>query len=226
MKLDFGTVRKALRSQCGAISRLLGNLPEDDFARPTRLPPWDVLHLLAHLYRDLERVPLALQEPQPATSADTDAVTYWHYDRTENASRTQARADLIVQKYGSGAALVRAFDAVQRHASSLLDDTDPGIVVRTWEPVMRIDDFAATRIVEVTIHGLDLTDALGQRLEMDDDAMELTSAVLFELLAAPLPSELNWDRTTWIEKSSGRIPLTPAERIALGRQADVFPLLA
>ncbi|HKF91532.1 MAG TPA: maleylpyruvate isomerase N-terminal domain-containing protein, partial [Acidimicrobiia bacterium] len=72
MELEFGTVRKALRAQCEVISRLLLNLPEQEFARPTRLQPWDVHHLVAHLYRDLERVPLALQERGPAMSADTD----------------------------------------------------------------------------------------------------------------------------------------------------------
>jgi uncharacterized protein (TIGR03083 family) len=169
MELDFGMVRKALRAQCGTVSRLLLNLPEHEFARPTRLRPWDVLHLAAHLYRDLERVPFALQERQPARSADTDVVTYWHYDRIENAARTQARADLIVGNYGSGAALASAFDAMQQQAIFLVDNTNPDVVVRTWEPIMRVDDFAATRVVEVTIHGLDLACALELAPEMDDE---------------------------------------------------------
>jgi uncharacterized protein (TIGR03083 family) len=222
MEFDFATVRRALRAQCGVVSRLLLDLPEREFARPTRLQPWDVVHLVAHLYRDFERVPLALQEPQPPRSADTDAVTYWDYDRSENASRTRARADLIVGNYGSAAALARDFDAVQRQAVSLFDNTDPDVVVRTWEPTMRIDDFAATRIVEVTIH---LAHALKRPPDADDAAMAITSDVLFALLAAPLPSELTWDRTTWIEKASGRISLTPEEGTALGRLAEAFPLL-
>ncbi len=226
MELDFGTVRKALCTQCGVISRMLLDLPDDEFARPTRLQPWDVLHLVAHLYRDMERVPLALEEPQPAIAPDTDAVTYWHYDRIENAARTQARANLVVGNYDSAAALTRAFDAIQQQAISLLDNTDPDLIIRTWEPIMRVDHFATTRVVEVTVHGLDLAHALERPLDMDNDAMTITSDVLFELLAARLPPQLTWDRTTWIEKGSGRSPLTPGERTALGRVAEAFPLLA
>jgi len=226
MELDYATVRKALRMQCGAVSRLLLNLPEQKFALPTRLQPWDILHLVAHLYRDFERVPLALREPQPAKRADTDVVTYWQYDRTENASRTQARADLIVGNYASPAALARAFDAIQRQAISLFDKTDPDVVVRTWEPIMRVDDFAATRVVEVTIHGLDLARALERPPGTDDNATAITSDVLSALLAAPLPQELTWDTTIWIEKASGRISLTPGERTVLRRLAEAFPLFA
>ena len=226
VELEFGMVRKALRAQCEVISRVLSNLPEQEFARPTRLQPWDVRHLVAHLYRDLERVPHALQERGPAMRADTDVVTYWHYDRIENAARTQARADLIAGSYDSDAALARAFDTMQQRAVSLLDNADPDVVIRTWAPVMRVDDFAATRVVEVTIHGLDLGQALQRRLDTDDDALAITSDVLSGLLAAPLPPKLAWDRTTWIEKGSGRISLTPAERAALGGLADAFPLLA
>jgi uncharacterized protein (TIGR03083 family) len=227
MALEFARVRTALRSQCATISRQLLNLSEQEFARPTRLRPWDVRHLAAHLYRDLERVPLALHEQGPVMpSADTDVVTYWDYDRTENAARTQARADLIVASYDTGAALARAFDGMQQRAVSMLDDMDPDVIVRTWAPVMRVDEFAATRVVEVAIHGLDLADALARSPETDDDALEITSDVLRRLLAEPLPPGLDWDVTTWIEKGSGRSPLTPVERAALGTLAAAFPLLA
>jgi uncharacterized protein (TIGR03083 family) len=226
MRLDFGAVRAALHAQCDGISRTILDLPEYEFARATRLTPWDVLHLVAHLYRDLERIPLALQEPRPAITPDTDVVSYWRYDRVENAARTTARADLIVANYDSGAALARAFDAVQHQATSLLDKVDPGLVVRTWQPIMRVDDFAATRVVEVTIHGLDLAHSLERDPDMDEGAMALTSAVLSALLEVPLPPKLAWDRTTWIEKGSGRSSLTPGERTTLGRLASAFPLLA
>jgi hypothetical protein len=56
--------------------------------------------------------------------------------------------------------------------------------------------------------------------------MAITTEVLFGLLAVPLPPELTWDRTKWIEKASGRISLTPGERALLGQLAEAFPLLA
>jgi uncharacterized protein (TIGR03083 family) len=226
VELDYVTVREALRAQCNAVSRLVLNLPEHEFARPTRLQPWDILHLVAHLYRDLERVPLALEQPQPAILPDTDVVTYWRYNRVKNAVRTQARADVIVSDYATGAALARAFDTIQHQAVTLLDNTDPDLVIRTWEPIMRVDDFAATRVVEVAIHGLDLVHALERPPRAEDQAMSITSDVLSAILNVPLPPQLTWDRTTWIEKASGRVSLTPVERSALGDLADAFPLLA
>ncbi len=56
--------------------------------------------------------------------------------------------------------------------------------------------------------------------------MSITSDVLSAILNVPLPPQLTWDRTTWIEKASGRVSLTPVERSALGDLTDAFPLLA
>jgi hypothetical protein len=60
-----------LARECELVSRALDGLSEGDFALPTRCTAWDVKELLAHLYRDIERLPVALAEPEPP-EADTD----------------------------------------------------------------------------------------------------------------------------------------------------------
>lgn len=227
MEIDYSEVREIIRGQCEAVSRVLFGLTEPDFATPTRLAPWDIAHLTAHLYRDFERVPLALEAPRPEAIADTDAaLAFWSYDRTDNAVRTQTSADLTVAQYPTGRALVGALDDIWRHAIALLDDADPRLVIRTWKPLMRLDDFAATRVVEIVIHGLDLTDALARSSIASPQAFAFVSDLLVRILGSPLPPQLEWDPTTWIEKASGRRPLTSAERSTLGPLAEAFPVLA
>jgi hypothetical protein len=72
---------------------------------------------------------------------------------------------------------------------------------------MRVDEFAASRVVEAVVHGIDLTQALGRDTIASREAIALTAAILDDLLArrtvAGRPAELAED-LDWVLAASGR----------------------
>jgi len=205
---------------------VLGRLTPADLGRRTRLPAWDVAHLVAHVYRAFERIPIGLASAPPAGPPDADRVTYWRsYDRAENGVQTAARADAILAEHGSQG-IVAAFDRLWRDALDVLDAAPADRLVVTWQPVMRLDEFAATRLVEIGVHGLDLTAALDQAPALGAEAA-LAIGVVLRALAPDLdPDALGWHAVDWIEKATGRTGLSPAECRQLDDRAALFPVLS
>src|SRR5438093_12666994 len=82
-----------LSAECELVSAAVLGLAEADFSLPTRCTEWDVKELLAHLYRDLERLPVALALPDP-DEADHDFASYWrgYDDNAAIAARAKTRA--------------------------------------------------------------------------------------------------------------------------------------
>ena len=88
-----------------------------------------------------------------------------------------------------------------------------------------MDDFLKTRVLEVTVHRMDLEDALGRKGWGTDRAVSIVDDTLEGLLGEQPPSELEWDVVDFIEVGAGRRPLTEEERRILGALADRFPLI-
>src|SRR5207302_1612720 len=71
---------EALRGECGRISIVVLEMPEEHFAKPTRLPAWNVKQLFGHMYRDVDRINAGLDALPPA-EVSADSVSYWRsYD--------------------------------------------------------------------------------------------------------------------------------------------------
>src|SRR5690348_6153452 len=72
---------------------------------------------------------------------------------------------------------------------------------------MRVDEFAASRVVEAVVHGLDLTLALGRDPIATPGGLALTAAILDDLLArrtlGQRPGDLA-DDLAWVLAASGR----------------------
>jgi hypothetical protein len=87
--------------------------------------------------------------------------------------------------------------------------TPPDTVGSGYHALMRLDEFATSRIVEAVVHGMDLTDALGREPDAGPEAVAVTAGILDELLArrtvAGRPADLIDDRA-WIRVASGRGP--------------------
>jgi uncharacterized protein (TIGR03083 family) len=217
----------ALRLECEGISRVVLALPEEDFARPVRrTPAWNVMQLLGHMYRDLDRIVVGLAEDPPG-EPDADAVSYWRtYDPAVDGVSIAERSKARAASYRSGHELAVVWDDFWRHALDLAEGRPSGGPFMTWGPVMTFDEFLKTRVIEITVHGLDLADALGRRPWASDEGMTVTREVLAGLLGQKPPAGLGWSDMTFIEKGTGRVPLTDADRGVLGRLADRFPLLA
>jgi uncharacterized protein (TIGR03083 family) len=215
----------ALRLECELVSDAVLELTEEDFARPTRCTAWNVKELLGHLYRDVDRINQALSHPGPA-EPDHDSVSYWHaYDPIADAPDIADRAKQLAAAHTTGKDLVSAWDQMWPRALEAAVRADQSRVVVTWGPALTLNELLKTRVLEVTIHGADLADALDREPWATPDGLGITNAILRGLMGADLPRDLGWDEVTFMEKGSGRGELTAEERGILGRLAGRFPLM-
>lgn len=218
-------VIEALRDECMEVSKLVLGLTEEDFARPTRCTAWTVKGLLAHMYWGLNRVVRSLAEPPPP-AADTDSVSYWRsYDALKDAPDIADRAARRATEFDTGRDLATAWDKLWREVVDAALVQDPRRVVSTWGPTLRLEELLKTRVLEVTVHRMDLEDAFGKRGWGTDRAMSIVDETLEGLLGQEPPSDLEWDVVDFIETGAGRRPLTDRERKILGPLAERFPLL-
>jgi hypothetical protein len=177
------------------------------------------------VYWGVNRIKRSLSEPSPR-AADTDSVAYWRsYDALKDAPVIADRATRRATEFESGRALAEAWDRLWREIVDLVDGEDRGRVVSTWGPTLTLDELVRTRVLEVTVHRMDLEDALGKRGWGTDRAISIVDDTLQGLLGQEPPSELEWDVVDFIEVGAGRRALTDQERRILGPLADRFPLL-
>jgi uncharacterized protein (TIGR03083 family) len=217
---------EALRRECELVSQTVLGLPEDRFSGPTRLPAWNVKELVGHMYRDIDRINTALTQDPPAT-ADTDAVTYWtRYDPAVDGPDIADRAKEVAAAHDSGQALAAAWDEMWRRSLGQAGTADRQRVVVTWGPALTLDELLRTRVLEITVHRMDLNDALRLPPDPTEPGLEITEEILLALLGQAMPESVGWDGVTFVEKGTGRTALTDAERVTLGDLADGFPLLA
>ena len=217
----------ALRDECDALSKVLGGLSEKDFAMPVpRTPAWTVKELMAHVHRGVvDRIGFALEHQVPGPP-DVDSVSYWRSSGpTTDASAVAQRAKDIAAPFKTGKALVRAWEREWPGALDRAAAADPDVVIVTFGPSIRFGEYLKTRVVEVTVHRMDIEDALGRKGWGTDGAISIVDDILVGLLGAEPPRSLEWDAVEFIEAGAGRRPLTDGERKKLGRLATKFPLL-
>jgi uncharacterized protein (TIGR03083 family) len=212
-----------LAGECAKVSDVVLGLTEPQFALPTRCPPWDVKGLVGHLWRDVDRIPSYLTEPAAAEET-TDTRSYWHaYDPVAEAPGIALRGLEVAARFDSGADLARSFDDHWRACVEAARTEDPGRILQTRLTGIRLDEFCATRVLEVAVHGLDLADALGREPWMTPAGADVTTDILRSLLGADPPAA--WDDRAFIEIGTGRRALDDQDRAALGDLAVRIPLL-
>jgi uncharacterized protein (TIGR03083 family) len=215
-----------LVSESSTMTEQLSRCEESDFVRATRLPGWTVKELVGHLWRVLDRIRWGVSHRSPAF-ADADAVSYWRRYNPAHSGHTRAEhAKKVSSRFETGAALVADFERNWRDGVQLAAAAPPGQVIGTWGPTLRLDDFLATRVFEVAVHGLDLADALGRRPWLTPAGAGMTRSILTGLLGSEPPGVQRMGDLAFIETGTGRRRLTAGERAALGEIARRFPLLA
>jgi uncharacterized protein (TIGR03083 family) len=216
---------EALRHECEEVSNIVLALTEEEFAMSTRLPAWNVKELLGHMYRDINRTNTALSTPPPA-EITADSVSYWRsYDPVHDAPAIADRAKELASGFATGGELAAAWDEMWRGALDGAEATDRSRIVITWGPALTLEEFLKTRVLEITVHRMDMEHALGRKGWGTDLAVSIVDDILEGLLGEQPPSDLEWDVLDFIETGTGRRQLTDGEREVLGPLADGFPLL-
>lgn len=137
-------------------------IPDLDLTAPSRLPGWDGAALLGHTSGTVERLVAVASAPCPG-EATLDAVSWW-------SAPDEPAPD------GPGDA--ERFGAAVEAATEVLDTVPPDRVVG---PGIRAGDHARTRLLEATVHGLDLG------VPPARPALRLTVRLFVEILAARQP---------------------------------------
>jgi hypothetical protein len=166
-----------------------------------------------------------MSNPDPGP-AEVDSVSYWRsYDPVADGPAVAGRAREVAGGFATGAELARAWDRHWRATLEQAAGADRAMVVRTFRPTMTLDELVKTRVVEITVHRMDMEHALGRRGWGTDAAISVVDDVLVGLLGREPPARLEWDVVDFIEAGAGRRPLSGPEREALGTLAERFPLL-
>jgi uncharacterized protein (TIGR03083 family) len=214
-----------LTAECEAVSRTVLPLDEEAFALPTRCPPWSVKELLGHIWRDIDRLRTCLEAP-PDEPVETDAVLYWRsYDPVADGPDISDRAKEIADAYASGRDLARSFAEMWPPRLEAVQVADPSRSVRTFHPVLRLDEFMKTRVLETCVHRLDLLHALGSDRTISPASSGAIVPVLEALLGSPLPEALGWSDLELVEAGTGRRRIERREAEVLGDLVERFPLL-
>jgi hypothetical protein len=214
----------------GRLTEVAQGLTDADFARNTRCTGMAVGPLLVHLLYDAERALMGFATPTVAET-DRDFVSYWrdfpHWDQGDpepdpSFERTVASAyrhpseKLVGHWRGVSEAAVRA------GAVAL---AEKGRRIETQGHVLRATDFAATLVVEATVHHLDLIVELPDAPEPDPEGLQVTARTLDGLFGPEAWDVIGWDTTTYVLKATGRVPLDEDDLDMLGPSAVRLPLL-
>jgi uncharacterized protein (TIGR03083 family) len=214
-----------LRDECGRVSDVALSLGEDAFALPTRCPPWKVKELVGHIWRDVDRLRTCFEGP-PDEPVEEDAVTYWRsYDPIADGPMIADRAKEIADGFASGGELARSFAEMWPSLLDAAEAADPSRSVRTFGPVLRLDEFLKTRVLETAVHRLDLLHALGRERSVPPGSAAVVVPVLEALLGSSLPATLGWSDLEFVETGTGRHTIGPADAANLADLVERFPLL-
>lgn len=141
-------------------AKLGADLSEGEWERPTRLPGWDVRTLYAHVARSTGVLAAALQEPSDAEPQRTSASAYFasFRDVREEAARSVDAAAREAAAEGP-ARLVASFT---EDGPLVLDTAEAAgeATISTVAGTISVPDYLLTRLVEATVHLLDLRHAV------------------------------------------------------------------
>jgi uncharacterized protein (TIGR03083 family) len=209
---DYEDSVAVLTAELAAVEACIGSLPTDDWARPTRLepfdqttPPWTVKELVAHIDISIG-LTAALLGSATAGQPGRDRVSFFIANRSEVAPVVYDYARRLAAEH-SPESLAEKVAATFAATIKGAADNSADLIGSGFFALMRLDEWVPTRTVEAVVHGLDLTNALGRDPIATPAGTAVTAAIIDELLArrtvAGRPPDLS-DDLAFIEAASGR----------------------
>jgi hypothetical protein len=201
-----------LETELNGVHSTFSGLSAEEWALPTKLvpldpaqKPWTVFELAGHFDISIGLTRMLIdskQEGQPGR----DRISFFIFPRSEVAPVVYDYAYTMVEGKTPAdmpGVLHETFSKTIEESRAAAPDT----IGSGYYALMRLDEFAASRIVEAVVHGIDLTDALGRETIATPVGIETTARILDELLArrtvAGRPPDLR-DDLAWVRAASGR----------------------
>ena len=192
----------AFRAECAAVDATLATVPSPAWAAPA-LGSWTLAELVAHLIRQVTRLTAYAGEPVGDAEPSVDRFGYYRYNHAAMAPDVAARAVQEARKVDAET-LPALFAESWPDDAELAADLPADRLVATIRGAMRADEYLATRVLEVTIHHLDLRAALDLPPTPTPEAGALVMALLEGMLDGPRPRNLG--RVRFLLTATGRIP--------------------
>lgn len=218
-------VLEALSDECRRAAEFFDGLDGGDWIQPTRCPPLTVFELAVHAYRGSRRIVETIDAGPRPDEAEKSAITYFQYD-------TDAEGPVIVERAQEASRDFRpeTFAGIwQTGWSEALAKAKPAMAIdQVYDTVfgrMHLSEYLKTRVVEVTIHAMDLRHALNLSPDPTQSGLTVCCDVLRGLLGADV-RPLGIDDVRFAETATGRATLDDAERDILGPLVALFPVLA
>lgn len=202
--VSFARSLEALDAEATALWPAVQAFPVDVWSRPTRLPAWNVRQLLVHLTRAYDRIVAYVRAPEPL-QVDVDWLGYYRM------AMAQARPDDVAQRTIEQAAdeaparVATAYRTAATDALQLAQEAGPARVIASPFGAIRLDHYLTTRVVEATVHGLDLRHASGLEEVATPAGLAVTAELLDGLLGGPRPVDLERDQLAWVLAATGRV---------------------
>jgi Mycothiol maleylpyruvate isomerase N-terminal domain len=209
-----------LEAELAVVAAGFDELTGADWGIATRLrpvdpgaAPWTVLELAGHLDISIGITSMLVADAvEGGAEPQRDDVDFFVFPSAEVASEFYEYAYTMVDGR-SPASMASALRTCFTTAVDEARAAGPGPVgaFPGFEPypLMRLDDFVSTRIVEAVVHGIDLTDALGRPTTATPDGVAHAAQILDQLLertrAGVRPTDLG-DDLAWVRAASGRTP--------------------
>jgi uncharacterized protein (TIGR03083 family) len=191
----------AFTAECEATEKTLRSIEPGWWQLPG-LGEWSVAELAGHLVRGATRVDAYLDRELDGAEPTADRVSYWHFDLAGAAPGIAQRARDVAAESGPSE-LPQRFADGWRASAARAETLAWDHLLQTFRGPMRLDEYLATRVLEVVVHHMDLNAALGRPPEPTPDGAKLTMSLLEGLLGADKPH--NFGRARFIKAATGRI---------------------
>ncbi|MEV4458555.1 maleylpyruvate isomerase N-terminal domain-containing protein [Microbispora sp. NPDC049633] len=207
-----------------ALRRVVAELPDEDFARPSGCAGWLVRDLVCHLVIDAQDVLITLVTPA-GTEPTRDAITYWDVAQTPPSGDDPLDA-LIVRlaaAYEEPRLLKFHLDDVGSAAGRAAELADPDLRVGTRGEVLTAGDYLSAYVLEWTLHHLDLVAHLPHAPEPPAEGLARSREMLEKIAASAFPASFS-DKDALLAGTGRRAPTT-AEQAELGELAARLPMV-
>ena len=217
----------ALAAEGAKTSAFLRGLDVAEWKTPTRCPPWDVRDLVVHMTMMIEGVADTATAPSlTAVEPVKDRVTWWDYDIGEDQAETLRWVGEAGSRLPEGSLYERWHSSISRAVPAVitsLEDGDP--VVQPGDNPILMSEYIATRVLEITIHSMDVRDAFGLGPDPSPEGLAVTMGILERRLGSD-PRRMGFDDADFTLVATGRRAPTAEDRKRLGSRAAKLPLLA
>lgn len=191
----------AFTAECEALDGTLAAVPADAWTR-TALGSWSLAELVAHLVRGVSRLTAYVDEPVDADGPATDRHGYFRYDVAATSPAVAARAVAAAREVDAET-LPALFAEAWREDAALAAELPADRLITTIQGPMRIDEYLATRVLEVTVHHLDVRAALDLPAAPTPEGGQLSAELLEGMLDGQRP---RMGRLRFLLTATGRLP--------------------